>query len=195
MPATRNCWARPAPSAESLRLHDVAGGGSMLALRQVCRDQTRIDGPDSRRPASSGSSAIAATIRARRPRDDIGPDDLSRLIFSMRPHSASVTGITERRDMRTSGNDANARSALISASVTGRGKLLVRRRCRRRTLARGSCGSGYASPPRVPARPLSACRCGSRRCGRPCGSSAGVSARAGFFTPAHTVLRSCSSCS
>ena len=43
------------------------------------------------------------------------------LIFSIRSHSASVTGMTESRDIRTSGNDANAVSALIAASVTGCG--------------------------------------------------------------------------
>ena len=37
----------------------------------------------------------------------------------MRFHSSSVTGITERHDIRTSGNDANALSALTAASVTG----------------------------------------------------------------------------
>src|SRR5262249_43067247 len=41
-------------------------------------------------------------------------------IFSMRAHSWSVTGMTDRREMRTSGKSANALSALISASVTGR---------------------------------------------------------------------------
>ena len=38
----------------------------------------------------------------------------------MRAHSASVTGITESLDMRTSGNEAKCLSALISARVTGR---------------------------------------------------------------------------
>ena len=38
----------------------------------------------------------------------------------MRAHSASVTGITDSRDIRTRGNDAKEASALISASVTGR---------------------------------------------------------------------------
>src|SRR5262249_20829163 len=41
-------------------------------------------------------------------------------IFSMRAHSRSVTRTTGRREMRTSGKSANALSALISASVTGR---------------------------------------------------------------------------
>lgn len=40
-------------------------------------------------------------------------------IFSIRFHSASETGITDSRDMRTRGNEANDASALISASVTG----------------------------------------------------------------------------
>jgi len=40
-------------------------------------------------------------------------------IVSMRFHSSSVTGITERRDMRTNGNEANALSALIAANDTG----------------------------------------------------------------------------
>ncbi len=41
----------------------------------------------------------------------------------MRFHSASVTGITDNRDIRTSGKSLNDGSALISASVTGRGSL------------------------------------------------------------------------
>src|SRR5207237_8911062 len=40
-------------------------------------------------------------------------------IASIRFHSSSVTGITERRDVRTSGNDANDLSAFTAASVTG----------------------------------------------------------------------------
>jgi hypothetical protein len=44
--------------------------------------------------------------------------------FSMRFHSASETGMTERREMRTSGKSLKAASALISASVTARGSFL-----------------------------------------------------------------------
>src|SRR5437016_1940119 len=40
-------------------------------------------------------------------------------IASIRLHSSSVTGITERRDNRTNGNDANALSAFTAAKVTG----------------------------------------------------------------------------
>jgi hypothetical protein len=47
-------------------------------------------------------------------------EDRRRLLL-MRVHSASVTGMTDSRDSRTSGNDANVRSALIAASVTGLG--------------------------------------------------------------------------
>jgi len=36
----------------------------------------------------------------------------------MRRHSSSVTGITDRRDIRTSGKDANVLSALMDARVT-----------------------------------------------------------------------------
>src|SRR6059036_2282851 len=39
-------------------------------------------------------------------------------ISSMRRHSSSVTGITDRRDMRTSGKDANVLSALMAARLT-----------------------------------------------------------------------------
>src|SRR5262245_66238970 len=39
-------------------------------------------------------------------------------ISSMRRHSSSVTGITDRREMRTSGKDANVLSALMAARVT-----------------------------------------------------------------------------
>ena len=44
---------------------------------------------------------------------------------SMRAHCASVTGITESRAMRTSAKSLKAGSALISASVTGRGRRLT----------------------------------------------------------------------
>ena len=40
--------------------------------------------------------------------------------FSMRRHSASLTGITDSREIRTSAKSLNAASALISFSVTGR---------------------------------------------------------------------------
>src|SRR5204863_8593035 len=45
--------------------------------------------------------------------------------FSILFHSASLTGITDRREMRTSGNVLNDGSALISASVTGRSSFLT----------------------------------------------------------------------
>src|SRR5690349_681391 len=38
-------------------------------------------------------------------------------IDSIRSHSSSVTGMTDRREIRTSGNEAKALSALIAASV------------------------------------------------------------------------------
>src|SRR5881628_2282521 len=44
---------------------------------------------------------------------------------SIRAHSASVTGITDSRAMRTSGKFLKAASALIWASVTGRGSRLT----------------------------------------------------------------------
>ena len=46
-------------------------------------------------------------------------------IFSIVAHSESVTGMTERREMRTSGMEARAFTALISARVTGRGSFLT----------------------------------------------------------------------
>ena len=61
-------------------------------------------------------------------------------------HSASVTGITDSREMRTSGNSLNAGSALISASVTGPRQLLDGRDVHDRGFAGLVFGSGYASP-------------------------------------------------
>ena len=63
----------------------------------------------------------------------------------MRFHSASVTGITESREMRTSGNVLNDASALISASVTGRGSFFTGAISTTADLPEGSWGSGYAS--------------------------------------------------
>src|SRR5207237_5300902 len=68
-----------------------------------------------------------------------------RAIFSIRAHSASDTGITERREIRTSGNVANALSALISLSVTGRGSFLTGPTSTTDALPLVSSGSGYAS--------------------------------------------------
>src|SRR5438876_7152033 len=46
-------------------------------------------------------------------------------IRSIRAHSASVTGITDSRPMRTSGKSLKPGSALTSASVTGLGSRLT----------------------------------------------------------------------
>jgi hypothetical protein len=46
-------------------------------------------------------------------------------IRSIRCHSSSVTGITDSREIRTSGNVLNAASALIAASVTGWGSFVT----------------------------------------------------------------------
>jgi hypothetical protein len=43
----------------------------------------------------------------------------------IRSHSSSVTGMTDNREIRTSANVLNAGSALISASVTGRGSFFT----------------------------------------------------------------------
>src|SRR5437870_11383191 len=65
---------------------------------------------------SSAPSIVEASAVQQLLKNDNGGQ---RAIASIRFHSSSVTGITERRDIRTSGNDANALSALTAASVTG----------------------------------------------------------------------------
>src|SRR4051794_1869825 len=67
-------------------------------------------------------------------------------IFSIRAHSESVTGITDNREIRTSGKSANALSALISARVTGRGSFFTGATSTTDALPLLSFGSGYASP-------------------------------------------------
>src|SRR5262249_58530975 len=67
------------------------------------------------------------------------------LIFSIRAHSASVTGITDKREIRTSGKVANALSALISFSVTGRASFFTGATSTTDALPLLSAGSGYAS--------------------------------------------------
>ena len=47
--------------------------------------------------------------------------DISRIRF----HCSSVTGITDRRGSRVSGNEAKRLSALIAESVTGEASLLT----------------------------------------------------------------------
>ena len=78
--------------------------------------------------------------------DDDGPNDRrerhERLRASIRAHSASVTGMTDSLDMRTSGNEAKLLSALISASVTGRFSRFVRYDVDDRELSRGVGGIG-----------------------------------------------------
>src|SRR5947209_2382698 len=66
-------------------------------------------------------------------------------ISSIRRHSSSVTGITERRDIRTSGNDANALSPLIAASVTGDFSSLMGATSIAYSLPVLSAGSGYGA--------------------------------------------------
>jgi hypothetical protein len=61
---------------------------------------------------------------------------------SIRAHSASVTGITDSRAMRTSGKSLNAGSALISASVTRLGRRLTGAISTAAYLPLGSSGSG-----------------------------------------------------
>ena len=58
----------------------------------------------------------------------------------------SVTGMTDSREMRTSGKSLNAAVALISASVTGRGSFLTGATSTTAALPVLSSGSGYASP-------------------------------------------------
>jgi DHA1 family solute carrier family 18 vesicular amine transporter 1/2 len=67
-------------------------------------------------------------------------------IFSIRFHSTSVTGITDRREILTSGKSVNAASALISASVTARGSRPAGATSTTACLPVLSPGSGYASP-------------------------------------------------
>src|SRR3989442_13813364 len=66
-------------------------------------------------------------------------------IASMRFHSSSVTGITERRDIRTSGNDANALSAFTAASVTGDFNFSTGTRSTAYSFPVLSAGSGYGA--------------------------------------------------
>ena len=47
------------------------------------------------------------------------------LMPTIRSHCSSSTGMTDRRDMRTSANDSKNLSALIAASVTGRGSFFT----------------------------------------------------------------------
>src|SRR5262245_62869835 len=61
-------------------------------------------------------------------------------------HSASVTGITDRREILTSGKVLKAASALIDASVTGCGSFLTGATSTTDCLPALSFGSGYASP-------------------------------------------------
>ena len=68
-----------------------------------------------RRPPRARHLKLCEPIRASRTISDV-----TRLIFSIRAHSSSLTGMTDSRDIRTRGKLANARSALTSASVTGR---------------------------------------------------------------------------
>src|SRR5262249_11067451 len=67
-------------------------------------------------------------------------------IASMRSHSSSVTGITDRRDIRTSGNDANALSAFTAASVTGDFSLFSGTMSMAYSFPVLSAGSGYGAP-------------------------------------------------
>src|SRR5437667_12816428 len=66
-------------------------------------------------------------------------------ISSMRRHSSSVTGITDRRDMRTSGKDANVLSALMAASVTGDFNFLTGATSIAYSFPVLSAGSGYGA--------------------------------------------------
>jgi len=50
---------------------------------------------------------------------------LARAIFSISAHSFCETGMTERREIRTSGKSRKDLSALISARVTGRFSFLT----------------------------------------------------------------------
>src|SRR5437016_5509114 len=68
-----------------------------------------------------------------------------RAMASIRFHSSSVTGITERRDIRTSGNDANASSALMAASVTGDFSFCTGTMSMAYSFPVSSAGSGYGA--------------------------------------------------
>src|SRR6267378_3365014 len=63
-------------------------------------------------------------------------------IRSIRAHSASVTGITDSRPMRTSGKSLKPGSALTSASVTGLGSRLTGTTSTATYFPLGSSGSG-----------------------------------------------------
>ena len=62
-------------------------------------------------------------------------------MLSMRAHSASVTGITESREIRTSANVLKNGSALISFSVTGRASFFTGPTSTTAALPDGSSGS------------------------------------------------------
>ncbi len=61
---------------------------------------------------------------------------------SIRAHSASDTGMTDRREIRTSAKSLNAGSALISASVTGRRSFFTGTMSTTACLPLASFGSG-----------------------------------------------------
>ena len=63
----------------------------------------------------------------------------------MRSHCSSVTGMTDSREILTSAKSLNAGSALISASVTGRGSFFTGATSTTACLPVLSFGSGYAS--------------------------------------------------
>ncbi len=121
-------WA-PLPVAVSWllgRVGQVGGNG---------RDgQDGQDGQDGRKESPS------------LPADPAPPAYPALLIFSIRFHSVSVTGITDSREIRTSGKSLKAASALISASVTARGSLPAGATSTTACLPVLSPGSGYASP-------------------------------------------------
>ncbi len=78
--------------------------------------------------------------------------DLTRVghcaIFSIRAHSCSLTGITDSLESLTSANVANALSALMDASVTGRASFFTAPRRRRRACR--SCPLDPDTPRRRP---------------------------------------------
>ena len=102
------------PCASVASSHHVADG-QPFELREL-RAIRRIGGGSCLRvePASRHNGAAQSDQENQRSHDCLNENDpktnvTTVLISSIRAHSASVTGITERRDMLTSGNEANAR--------------------------------------------------------------------------------------
>src|SRR5437870_13548503 len=91
---------------------------------------------------SSAPSIVEASAVQQLLKNDNGGQ---RAIASVRFHSSAVTGITERRDIRTSGNDANALSALTAFKVTADFSFFSGTTSTAYSFPASSAGSGYGA--------------------------------------------------